>query len=294
LIRIGRASLRRLLAKFAGVLLTKNVFSRIKLCFLRKDVFMIDVNKPVTNPQLVDIMNKFSNERSAENEFILIERITNAHFLTPIIMKGEIENGVLKAGSTISFKMITNNSDESFFIAFTDWEELAKWSKEKEETLISTYDDLKGMVLKDTVNIKGFVINPYGQNIMITPEIMQYFSKKKSEIVIEKDTKVLLGQPSNYPYEMANALTKFFKKHKEVESAYLFLSHKEGDDKSNLLFVIGFVGEKATLFPQIAAVAQGYLGKDEYIELISLDSAFGKDATKDSTPFYKKKVWKLF
>lgn len=273
-----------------------NKKNRMVKFFNKGGVLMIDVNKPVSNPELVEIMNKFANERNAENEILLIEKITQAHFLTPIIMEGEIENGIIKAGGTISFKMLNNNSGESFFMAFTDWEELAKWSKEKEQTLISKYDDLKSMVLKDTKRVKGFVINPYSQNIVITPELMQYFSQTRSEIVIKKDTKVMLGQPANYPQEMVNALSKFFKEHKEVESAYLFLSHKEGDEKPNLLFVIDFSGEKASLFPKIAAVAESYLGKDEYIDLIPLNTAFGKDATKTATPFYKKekKNWSLF
>lgn len=251
---------------------------------------MIDVNKPVTNPELVDSMNKFLNERSAENEGVLIEKITKAHYLAPIILQGEIENGILKAGSTISFKMLTNSLGETFFMAFTDWDELAKWSTEKEETLISTYDDLKSMVLKDTENVKGFVINPYGQNIVITPELMQYFSQSKSEVVIEKDTKILLGQPANYPHEMVNALSDFFKNHTEVEKAFLFLAHKEGDEKPNLMLIIDFTGEKEALFPQIAAVAQGYLGKDEFIDLVSMGTGFGKNAAKGAVPFYKKKT----
>lgn len=186
--------------------------------------------------------------------------------------------------------MITNTANESFFIAVTDWEELGKWSKEKEQTLITTYEDLKAMVLKDTNKIKGFVINPYGQNIVITPELMQYFSSRKSEVVIQKDTKVTLGQPANYPHDMVDAMSSFFKKHKEVKSAYLFLIHKDGDEKPNLLFVIDFTGDKAVLFPQIAAVAQSFLNKDEYIEIVPRDSRFGMDATKDATSFYKKKV----
>ena len=137
---------------------------------------MIDVNKPLTNPELVNSMNTCLNEKTAENEAVFIEKIIKANFLAPIIFKGEIENGVLKADSTISFKTITNSLNESFFLAFTDWEELGKWSKEKEQTLIVPYDDLKAMVLKDNTNIKGFVINAYGQNFLITPELMEYFS----------------------------------------------------------------------------------------------------------------------
>ncbi len=255
---------------------------------------MIDVNKPLTNLELVKIMNDFLNEKNAENEVVLIEKITQAHFLTPIIIEGEIENGTIKAGTTMSFKMLTNNSGDSFFMAFTDWEELGKWSKEREETLISTYEDLKSMVDNDTQRVKGFVINPYGQNIVITPELMQYFSQRKSEIVIKKDTNVMLGQPANYPHEMVKALSKFFNENREVESAYLFLAHMEGEAKPNLLFIIDFTGEKAAIFPRVAAIAQSYLGKDEYIDLIPLNTDFGKNATKNATPFYKRKKWSLF
>lgn len=254
---------------------------------------MVDVNQPVTNPELVKSMNQFLNEKSPENEFILIEEITKANFLTPIILQGEIEDGVLNKDSIISFKLITNNSDESFYLAFTDWNELGKWSKEPEQTLISTYNDLRNMLMK-TDNIKGFIINPYNQNFVITPDVIEYFSRRKSEIVIQEDTNIMLGQPANYPHEMINALSDFFKKTKEIESAYMFLAQKEGDQKPNLLFIIDFTGNKNVLFPRIAAVAQDFLGKDEYIDMIPLDSSFGKDATKDSTPFYKRKKWKLF
>jgi len=51
---------------------------------------MIDVNKPVTNPELVEIMNKYLSDNSPENEFVLIDRITRAQFISPIILDGEI------------------------------------------------------------------------------------------------------------------------------------------------------------------------------------------------------------
>ncbi len=255
---------------------------------------MVDVNKPVTNPGLVEAMNRFLENRTAENELYLIKEITKANFLTPIIFNGEIENGVLKAQSTISFKMISNSAGESFFLAFTDWQELGKWSMEKEETLVTTYEDLKTLVIKDADKIKGFTINPFTQNIIITPELMEYFSHRNSEIVIKKETKIMLGQPAKYPHEMVKELADFFKRQKEVESAYLFLAHREGDEQPNLMLIIDFKGEKDVLFPQVAAVAQKYLGRDEYIDMVPMSSGFGADAVKNTEPFYKKKSWKLF
>lgn len=114
--------------------------------------------------------------------------------------------------------------------------------------------------------------------------------ERKSEAVVKRGTKILLGQPVNYPDDMVNALKEFFRKHKEVESAYLFLALREGEDNPNLLFDIELSGDKALLFPDIAAVAQKYLSQDEHIDLISAESALGKDAAKESTPFYKREA----
>jgi len=255
---------------------------------------MIKVNKPVTNPELVESMNKFINEKSAKNELILIEKINQSHLMTPVIISDEVENGLIAEGTTVSFKTITNTDNDSYIVAFTDLDELCKWSKDKEQTLAYTYDDLNGIVLENTDTIKGFVINPYSQRFIITPEVVQYFSQRKSEIGGEEDTKIMLGQPSEYPNGLVNAMSKLFESYKEVKSAYLFLARKESDQKSNLLFVIDFTGEKDLLFPKIAAKMKGYLGKGEYFDMISMESSLGTSAVKDSIPFYKKKTQKLF
>ena len=81
-------------------------------------------------------------------------------------------------------QLIENAANDAFLLAFTDWDELVKWSTEKEETLICTYDDLKTMVLNDPDQIKGFVINPFGQNVVITPELIHYIAQRTSEIVL--------------------------------------------------------------------------------------------------------------
>lgn len=251
---------------------------------------MVDVNKPVTNPELVKIMDDFLQEKNIEKEFALIKEIKEANFLVPIVFEGEIEDGILKKDSIIKFKLITNDLNQSFFPAFTDWDELGKWSKEREQALISTYDDLYYLVLNNK-NVEGFVINPYNQNFIITREVMEYFDRRYS--VVKKDTKVMLGQPADYPYGMTKALSSFFEKNKDIESAYLFLAHKEGEPKPNLMLIIETTGDESILFPKIAAIAQEFLAEEEYIDLVPLNSGW-KNAIKDSTPFYKKKKWKLF
>ncbi|MBU3178004.1 SseB family protein [Clostridium estertheticum] len=149
---------------------------------------MIKVTNPVTNPELVDSMNKFISEKSAVNEINLIEKINKSHLMTPVIISSVVKKGVIPEGTTVSFKTITNADNESYIVTFTDNDELCKWSKDKQETLAYTYDELNGIVLENINTIKGFVINPYNQIFIITPELMLYFSQRKSEIATKGDS----------------------------------------------------------------------------------------------------------
>ena len=102
---------------------------------------MIEVNKPVTNPELVESMNKFINEKNADNELNIIEKINKSLLMTPVIINAEVENGLISEGTTVSFKTITNTNNESYIVTFTDHDELSKWAKGKEQTLAYTYED---------------------------------------------------------------------------------------------------------------------------------------------------------
>ena len=140
---------------------------------------MIKANKPVTNPELVESMNNFINEKSAKNELILIKKINKSHLMTPVMISDEVKDGLIPDGTTVDFKTITNEDNESYIVTFTDENELYKWSKDKQQTLAYTCEDLNGIVLENISEIKGFVINPYGQIFIITPEVMLKFGGYK-------------------------------------------------------------------------------------------------------------------
>ncbi|HQD53525.1 MAG TPA: enhanced serine sensitivity protein SseB C-terminal domain-containing protein [Peptococcaceae bacterium] len=251
-------------------------------------------NRPVSNPRLVDIMNKFILEKTKQNEILLINEIIQAEFLVPVILEGKIENGVLCPGSTLHFKTLINDRNEAFFIAFTDWDELRKWSKQSEQTVIAGYDDLKGLVFQEGDEISGFAINPYGQNFVLTPEIMQCFSKVRAELFAQHDRKILLTPPDGCPEAMLNALRKFFRKKKGVQKAFLFAAQREGDPKPYYLLIIDYAGEVALLLPSITALTRKFLGEEEILELLPLNSSFGQKAAAGASPFYQRKWWQFF
>lgn len=141
---------------------------------------MMDMNSPVTNPELVKIMSSMALAYSPELELAFIQALYQARFLAPIMPNKDIESGSIHQDSTVSFKLLTNKSNHSFFMAFTDASELKKWSATDEQTLILTYNDLANM-LKESGDVKGFVIDPFGSNLVISPEAINHFAQRLSQ-----------------------------------------------------------------------------------------------------------------
>jgi len=153
----------------------------------------VNVNKPITNPELIELMKKLKENPNSENENKFINCMINSLFLTPIIIDGEIEEKddykiTIKKGTKINFKLIANkNTQKSYFLAFTDWDELRKWSSEPENAFIVNYDDLKNLVARSQGEQEGFVINPFNQNIIVNSEIIEGIQKHIKKIPIENN-----------------------------------------------------------------------------------------------------------
>jgi hypothetical protein len=267
---------------------------------------MIDVNKPITNPDLVAVIKEMKERNTKESQDKVINEVMKAHFISPVNIspvpasssdRGEV---VLKEETTISFSIIENTANQQFFLAFTDWEELGKWNKcENQQTLIITFDDLTSMVLDEKGNSDGFVINPHAQNIVFDKAMISILKDEKErrakggvvEQVVEKDTTVQLGQPRIYPKEMVDAISSYLKKQKSVQAAYLQLMIKEGEQ--SYLIIVDFVGDRRKIFDGIGSVAIRYLN-GMFIDLIPYDSDFGRKASNNIKPFYIKKKFGLF
>ena len=224
---------------------------------------MIDLNKPVTNPELLEAIDAMKRDGSSENLDHVINEVMRANFLSPVIITpapeaDESGSTVLKAETTISFHMITDSVGKSYFPAFTDWDELRKWNKEENmQTLISTFDDYAAMVLGENGRSEGFVINPFGTNIPFSRDMIESLKNQKEKInenviddsgirehTVEKDTKILLGQPAVYPSDLVRSVTNYIKQQKNVEKAFLLLMKNEENKESSYLIVMDFKGDK--------------------------------------------------
>ncbi len=292
---------------------------------------MVDVNTPVTNPELVKAINEMQQDNSPEKQNRMIDEVMKAHFITPVTVSPEPKNDddhcdchdphdhdhcdchdphhhnhcdcqdhdhdhpiELEEGTTISFYAIKDSAGQAFFLAFTDWDELKKWqNNEHQQTLIVTFDDISGMVLQESSRWDGFVINPYGESIVfnkphikaLKDEAERRASGGAIEQVIEKETTVQLGEPSDYPKAMVKAICAHLKKKKNVKAAYLRLMSK--DDEQSYLVVVDFTGDRRETFDGIGKAAWDHLN-GMYIDLVPFDTDFGQQAAMGVEPFYKR------
>lgn len=141
----------------------------------------MEFNKTVSNPLLVGAMELLKAEDSPEHRNLFISEVVKAHFMAPAIITPAPEpnaSGELRVapGSQVQFPMLSTQDGKHFFMAFTDKMEYDKWKDSEGKNFFSiTFDDLAAMMFRKDSQGKvspslGFVINPFGANMIIPKE----------------------------------------------------------------------------------------------------------------------------
>lgn len=138
----------------------------------------MEFNKPVSNPMLVGAIEVMKADPSPEHKNLFINEMMKAKFMAPAIIDPAPEAGAdgqmkLEPGSKIQFPMLTAPDGKNYFMAFTDKMELKLWKDEEGVPYFAlAVDDYAGMTLRQGSQAAGFVINPYGGNIVIAKEML--------------------------------------------------------------------------------------------------------------------------
>lgn len=266
---------------------------------------MFDINKPVTNPDLVKAINdSYPNQIDKQKHIILEAR--KARLLAPVLISPEpegeinVNERVIKKDTTISFNLIEDTNNQKYFIAFTDWNALRKWRNiEKQQTIVTSFDDLSSMVLNSHDGHSGFVINPYGEDIVFRRSLLEALHEEQNmpiinstnEYVVKKDSKVMLGQPRVFPQDLVDAITRYLENQKMVRAAYFMQMLRE--EELSYLLIIDFSGNKKVLFGGISKSVQGYLNGMN-IDMMPLETGFAQEAIRNVKPFYMRKRPSMF
>lgn len=248
----------------------------------------MDINKPITNPNLVNVIKEIKQEKKAEELFW--EEILKAKFLCPINIEIEKttqkENHkiVLGEGTSIALLSIDNEQSEHFLMAFTDWEELKKWKQNyNQQTLVLSYEDYQGIIIKNDSIYQGMVINPFGENIVLDRQMLN--TTKQNKHIIQKGESVMIGIPRENPADMLNKLKEYFAKVQSVEKAYL-LWMVRGKEASYLLVLDSPISPQQ-LFPLIGQICNPFL-QGQLLDMVLANSGLGKSAIEGQIPFFTR------
>lgn len=254
--------------------------------------------KPLQNFRLKVLLRDMRENRTETGMNMLFEEIVmKAHFLSVISLSEQPERkedgtAIIRKDTKIKIPMITNQNGGNFYPVFTDHEELAKWEQmEKPDILVLGFDEYAALVL-DNEKAGGIVINPFGDNFILDRKMLVHLKTQKdlrikgvSQSHITKDTKVMVGEPKEYPTAMAEAMREHMCGIPTVKQAWLRLMVR--DNVQSFLVIVEFEGNRDEIFGGIAAAARPYL-KDRYLDMIPYGEGFGKKAVEGVEPFYRR------
>lgn len=134
----------------------------------------------VRNPKLVAAMREMVEHNTEYTRGKMAAALMDAHLLSPVERQTVIAE---KSGPStrIRFEDIQNTQGEKYYLAFTDLDEYAKWNDDENHNsaLIMTMEDFGNLLIRNINDLRGFVINPYGENVSISKELLLSLLKQR-------------------------------------------------------------------------------------------------------------------
>ena len=127
---------------------------------------------------LVGSIQLMKADPTPEHQNMFINEMMNSKFISPAVVTPAPETDAegkmkLSAGSKIQIPMLSAPDGKHFYMAFTDKMEYEKWKHEEGTPFFAlNVDEYAGMILRKDSQAAGFVINPYGENIVIAKEML--------------------------------------------------------------------------------------------------------------------------
>lgn len=138
---------------------------------------MTDIS-PIRNDKLLESIHAMQKDPSTDNIVKMFNAVVTAELLAPVTLDKnptlEEKDVYLEKDTMISFELIKAANGDLYYPVFTHGEELRKCSKEQDQhTMKVTFEDLANMIIHQGKVVKGFVINPMGENICFTTDMIE-------------------------------------------------------------------------------------------------------------------------
>ena len=248
------------------------------------------------NNKLLKAIRKFRTEKNAETQQEMLGLLVNANFLTPAIIR---ENAATDShGANIDFCMIKNNREESFLLAFTNKKEMRKWTNVPDQkTVMLSFHNYAEMIMSEKAEAKGFVINPYSENMAFNRSIIEMIQNalkerenangniSKQKIEIGKET-VKTTPFDRIPSKMCEALSQFAAQNGTIKAMYITKMIRE--KKESMLLIVDHTGNIGDILNTLGKTAAPYL-TDTALNIAEYGSSqFCRETCAKLQPFYEK------
>lgn len=202
-------------------------------------------------------------------------------------------SGIIPAGAKLSIVNWEKNDGTPITPFFTSLEALQRALKEESKYVALPARDFFEMTLGSFLVLNP--ASPHGKEFFpheieaLLDTGMNHVSQTR---VVQKETKVLLGQPANYPSEMVSALTELLAKHSAVKAAYLCLMQDPSIGEKPTL-VVGFEGDQdlTEAMKQAGSVAADTAPKGELVDFTVIkrgEKGIGDYMLNSVEPFYER------
>ena len=241
----------------------------------------------IENPSLKEAMRGLKENK--EDDFI--RELLKARLLCPAKIEGAPEvktgEGPMQIGGKLTMFALKAQDGASYLMAFTDGEELYKWRQNNnEKALVWALPQYAGILEKPDCPHAGFVINPFGENVIIKKE---YLNKIRQKLRIVRKPIVLGGEEelvtdySTFPEGLVEALCAYMKESGDISRAYLINMVKENEQ--DYLLVVKTSENPRYLFPCIANAASPYL-QGKKMNILPIESELAAAAIRGIKPIF--------
>lgn len=199
----------------------------------------------------------------------------------------------VEEGETLSIAHWRKNDGTNFIPVFTSLAVLRRAISGDQ-----SYLALSARTLFEATKGANVILNPassFGKEFLpneIESLLATGLAQAPETRVVEKATKVLLGQPADYPTEMVAALRALFAKHPAVKSAYLCLmSEPSAESKPSLVVGVQGDAEIERAIREAGSVVAGLVSKDrpvDFIRIVPGEDSLGAHFIESVRPFYRR------
>lgn len=228
----------------------------------------------ITNPEVIMAAGRLRDERTADAQRALFEKMRSARFVAPVLME-DMPNAApgTRVNAKAEFIMI-NHGDERYLPLFTSLSELQKWTGAPKCKAVPLTMVNYSQMLNDPKNTAaGIVIDPFTIGLA--------FTKEQALGIQPRFTLRPDAEPNE---EMLDALRALFAQESTVKAAYYNGILANGTTEGNLIVLDTTMEESAVraFADQVSEICRQYGN----CAVAPNTSDLGKAAIADKEPFY--------